>query len=80
MFLFPGHHIGERAHLIEREQNYYTGDAEERQEFINLEEEEAEDFDRWLCALKLWDKVHFVSSIRSDDLKHEGDLRDIGIL
>ncbi|XP_035443824.2 myeloid leukemia factor isoform X3 [Spodoptera frugiperda] len=41
-----GHHIGERAHLIEREQNYYTGDAEERQEFINLDEEEAEDFDR----------------------------------
>lgn len=41
-----GHHIGERAHVIEREQNYYTGDAEERQEFINLDEEEAEDFDR----------------------------------
>ncbi|CAK1587259.1 unnamed protein product [Parnassius mnemosyne] len=41
-----GHHIGERAHLIEREQNYYSGDAEERQEFINIEEEEAEDFDR----------------------------------
>ncbi|XP_072944936.1 myeloid leukemia factor [Epargyreus clarus] len=41
-----GHHIGERAHLIEREQNVYSGDNEERQEFINLEEEEAEDFDR----------------------------------
>ncbi|XP_047535381.1 myeloid leukemia factor isoform X2 [Vanessa atalanta] len=41
-----GHHIGERAHVIEREQNVFSGDAEERQEFINLEEEEAEDFDR----------------------------------
>lgn len=41
-----GHHIGERGHVIEREQNVYTGDAEERQEFINLEEEEAADFDR----------------------------------
>ncbi|KAJ0174455.1 hypothetical protein K1T71_009563 [Dendrolimus kikuchii] len=41
-----GHHIGERAHLIEREQNVYTGDQEERQDFINIEEEEAEDFDR----------------------------------
>ncbi|XP_050347826.1 myeloid leukemia factor isoform X4 [Nymphalis io] len=40
-----GHHIGERAHVIEREQNVFSGDAEERQEFINLEEEEAEDFD-----------------------------------
>ncbi|XP_045500323.1 myeloid leukemia factor isoform X1 [Colias croceus] len=41
-----GHHIGERAHVIEREQNVYSGDAEERQEFINLEEDEAEQFDR----------------------------------
>lgn len=45
---FAGHHIGERAHMIEREQNYYTGDAEENQEFINLEEDEAEEFDRYL--------------------------------
>lgn len=41
-----GHHIGERGHVIARERNYYTGDTEEHQEFINLEEEEAEDFNR----------------------------------
>lgn len=41
-----GHHIGERAHVIEREQNVRTGVQEERQDFINLEEEQAEDFDR----------------------------------
>ncbi|CAH2984279.1 unnamed protein product [Chilo suppressalis] len=41
-----GHHIGERAHVIEREQNVYSGDAEEVQEFINIEEDEAEEFDR----------------------------------
>ncbi|OWR52203.1 myeloid leukemia factor isoform X2 [Danaus plexippus] len=41
-----GHHIGQRAHVVEREQNVYSGDAEERQEFINLEEDEAEEFDR----------------------------------
>lgn len=41
-----GHHIGERAHVLEREQNLHSGDREERQEFINLEEEEAEDFNR----------------------------------
>lgn len=41
-----GHHIGERAHIIEREQNYHSGQHEERQDFINLEEDEAEDFDR----------------------------------
>lgn len=41
-----GHHIGERAHIIEREQNLRSGQQEERQDFINLEEEEAEDFNR----------------------------------
>lgn len=41
-----GHHIGERAHIIEREQNLHSGDQEERQDFINIEEDEAEDFNR----------------------------------
>ncbi|XP_055902558.1 myeloid leukemia factor isoform X1 [Eupeodes corollae] len=41
-----GHHIGERAHIIEKEQNIRSGQHEERQEFINLDEEEAESFDR----------------------------------
>lgn len=41
-----GHHIGERAHIIEREQNVHSGTQEERQDFINLDDEEAEDFDR----------------------------------
>lgn len=33
-----GHHIGERAHILEREQDMNTGQQEERQELINLEE------------------------------------------
>ncbi|XP_067627440.1 myeloid leukemia factor isoform X2 [Eurosta solidaginis] len=41
-----GHHIGERGHIIEKEQDLRSGQLEERQEFINLDEEEAEDFDR----------------------------------
>ncbi|XP_071577937.1 myeloid leukemia factor isoform X1 [Temnothorax nylanderi] len=41
-----GHHIGERAHILERERNLRNGDEEERQEFINLDEEEAESFNR----------------------------------
>ncbi|XP_059608673.1 myeloid leukemia factor isoform X2 [Phlebotomus argentipes] len=41
-----GHHIGERAHVIEREQNARTGSQEERQDFINLDEDDADDFDR----------------------------------
>lgn len=46
-----GHHIGERAHLVEREQNVYSGDQEEHQEYINIEEDEAEDFNRFVCIL-----------------------------
>lgn len=41
-----GHHIGERAHIMEREQNLREGTEEERQDFINLEEEEADEFNR----------------------------------
>lgn len=41
-----GHHIGDRAHIIEREQNLHSGDREEREDFINLDEDEAEDFNR----------------------------------
>ncbi|OAD54810.1 Myeloid leukemia factor [Eufriesea mexicana] len=38
------HHIGDRAHILEREQNVHSGEQEEHQEFINLDEEEAESF------------------------------------
>nr|CAH7726756.1 unnamed protein product [Callosobruchus chinensis] len=41
-----GHHIGERAHIIEKEQNVYTGDREEREDLINIDEDEKEEFDK----------------------------------
>lgn len=40
-----GHHIGERSHIIEREQSR-EGSLEEKQEFINLDEDEAPLFDQ----------------------------------
>ncbi|XP_018527965.1 myeloid leukemia factor 2 [Lates calcarifer] len=40
-----GHHIGPRAHIMERSRNRRTGDREERQDFINLDESEAAAFD-----------------------------------
>lgn len=33
-----GHHIGDRAHIVERQQNVYSGDQEENQEYINLDD------------------------------------------
>ncbi|XP_046447762.1 myeloid leukemia factor-like isoform X2 [Daphnia pulex] len=40
-----GRHLGERGHVVEKEQNCYTGDSEQREDFINIEEEEAHQFD-----------------------------------
>ena len=35
-----GHHIRDRGHVMERSRNRRTGDHEERQDYINLEESE----------------------------------------
>ncbi|XP_069834968.1 myeloid leukemia factor 2 [Dendropsophus ebraccatus] len=40
-----GHHIGERSHIMQRSHNRRTGDREERQEFINMDENDAAEFD-----------------------------------
>lgn len=41
-----GHHIGDRAHIIEKSKNLRSGDNEESQEFINVEEDEADQFNQ----------------------------------
>ncbi|KAG8435745.1 hypothetical protein GDO86_013623 [Hymenochirus boettgeri] len=40
-----GHHIGERSHIMQRSHNRRTGDNEERQEYINMDENDAANFD-----------------------------------
>ncbi|XP_061308643.1 myeloid leukemia factor 1 isoform X2 [Pezoporus flaviventris] len=40
-----GHHINDRAHVIKKSKNSKTGDEEMNQEFINLDENEAQTFD-----------------------------------
>ncbi|XP_060618603.1 myeloid leukemia factor 2 [Anolis sagrei] len=40
-----GHHIRERAHIMQRSRNHRTGDQEERQDYINLDENDAAAFD-----------------------------------
>lgn len=51
-----GHHIGDRAHIVGRSQNRRTGDREERQDFINLDESESQmlgDYDEFSSSKKL---------------------------
>ena len=33
-----GHHIQDRAHVVERSRNTATGDTEEEQNYVNLDE------------------------------------------
>ncbi|XP_040534852.2 myeloid leukemia factor 1 isoform X2 [Gallus gallus] len=40
-----GHHIRDRAHVVKKSKNRKTGDEEMNQEFINLDENEAQSFD-----------------------------------
>ncbi|XP_052660022.1 myeloid leukemia factor 1 isoform X7 [Harpia harpyja] len=40
-----GHHINDRAHVIKKSKNSKTGDEEMNQEFINLDETDAQTFD-----------------------------------
>lgn len=43
-----GHHINDRGHVMEKSKNWYTGEEEEKDEFINLDEEEGQAFeDEW---------------------------------
>jgi len=39
-----GHHLNERGHVVEKKKNRYTGDEEENHEYINLEDDEADQF------------------------------------
>lgn len=39
-----GRHIQDRGHVIAKSQNHFTGDEEESNEYINIEEEEAPQF------------------------------------
>ncbi|XP_072036618.1 myeloid leukemia factor 2-like isoform X4 [Amphiura filiformis] len=41
-----GHHLGDRAHIIEKARDARTGQVEENQEFLNLDESEAPSFNR----------------------------------
>ena len=46
-----GHHIRDRGHVMERSRNRRTGDHEERQDYINLEESEYTEIRRF-CTEK----------------------------
>ncbi|KAM4693578.1 myeloid leukemia factor 1 isoform 2-T2 [Discoglossus pictus] len=47
-----GHHINDRGHIVKKSLNKKTGDQELNQEFLNLEEEEAQTFaDEWTAKV-----------------------------
>lgn len=41
-----GHHLNDKGHVIEKKKNRYTGDEEENHEYINLDDDEADQFNQ----------------------------------
>ncbi|BFZ23278.1 hypothetical protein BsWGS_26317 [Bradybaena similaris] len=44
--VYVGHHLNDRAHIIEKSRNNKTGEQNENQEYVNLDEEELQPFDQ----------------------------------
>uniref|UniRef100_A0A0B7ATA3 Myeloid leukemia factor 1 n=1 Tax=Arion vulgaris TaxID=1028688 RepID=A0A0B7ATA3_9EUPU len=63
-----GHHINDRGHVIERSRNNRTGEQNENQDFINLDEEEAQPFDQ-----EFQDKWRANTSVRGIEQRRRGD-------
>jgi len=41
-----GHHIQDKAHLVKKSRNAYTGQLEEEEDFVNVEEDEVDRFEQ----------------------------------
>lgn len=68
-----GHHIHDRAHVIEKSKNSKTGDEEVNQEFVNMNESEAHAFDdEWQNEI-----LKYKHSGRSHNLEHTR-MRSVG--
>ncbi|XP_065322313.1 myeloid leukemia factor 1-like [Gordionus sp. m RMFG-2023] len=58
-----GHHIGERAHVIQKNKNINTGEEEEEEEFINIDEAEAIGFNQeWAKKTKNPTKINLIDN------------------
>ncbi|GFY48977.1 myeloid leukemia factor 1 [Trichonephila inaurata madagascariensis] len=63
-----GHHLNDKGHVIEKKKNRYTGDEEENEEFINLEDDETERFDReWQQRAQVFNRGPVRSMIGYDE-------------
>ncbi|XP_014481012.1 PREDICTED: myeloid leukemia factor isoform X2 [Dinoponera quadriceps] len=76
-----GHHIGDRAHILEREHNMRSGESEERQEFINLDEDEAESFNReWETRTRSAASVSAIGRSSSPNVnRNRADVRQLAL-
>lgn len=60
-----GRHIQDRGHVMERSKNHYTGDEEENNEYINIEEEEASQFQQeWSSRMSRNHSGRFIEAPR----------------
>nr|XP_033781428.1 myeloid leukemia factor 2 [Geotrypetes seraphini] len=68
-----GHHIRDRAHIVQRSRNHRTGDQEERQDYLNMDESEAGGFDEeWRRETSRFRPQRGLEYRRQDE-RHGGD-------
>lgn len=54
-----GHHLHDKAHIKKKSKNVYTGEEEQAEDLVNLEEGEAEDFERnWMQQARNMTRNH----------------------
>lgn len=63
-----GHHIHDRGHIIERARNSKTGEHNENQEYLNIDEEEVQPFDQ-----EYQEKWHANAPMRGIEPRRRGD-------
>lgn len=71
-----GHHLSDRGHVIEKSRNRFTGEEDECQEYINIEEDEAETFNReWEGRAQVYRSRHAAINGSSQWRERSPDLR-----
>lgn len=67
-----GHHIRDQAHIVERSKNYYTGEEEQQDQYVNLEEEEGQNFEEeWKRRMYGYQRNGSRSSLQNGNMHRE---------
>ncbi|KAG1681238.1 Myeloid leukemia factor 2 [Nymphon striatum] len=74
-----GHHIEDKAHIVEKSRNVVTGQNDETEEFINIEEDQADEFNReWVSKTQYSrPRITAVENTTDDDDEKEVEIIEV---